>query len=95
MEKNEEEENKEEEDKEEEKENKEEEKNPIEEAKKVLEETKKENDRREKLLKEEKQFEAEKMVGGRGRIIKQEKDKIENSIDYAKAVNRGEIDPFK
>jgi septal ring factor EnvC (AmiA/AmiB activator) len=68
--------------------------NPIEEAKKVLEETRKENDRREKLLAEEKKLEAERMVTGRGRVVKQEKDPLQDPIEYANAVNKGEVDPF-
>ena len=61
-----------------------------------------ENDRREKILEEEKalqkkkeDFLAEQMVTGRGQVIQQTgTPKPMTSVEYAEAYEKGEVDPF-
>jgi len=54
-----------------------------------------ENDRKERLLAEERQLEAEKTLGGRSGLSASVKPKVLTDTEYAEALERGEVDPLK
>ena len=62
----------------------------------ATERLKEETDRRERLLKEEKNFVARKMLSGNSGVGQvEEKPKKLTDVEYAEALQRGEVDPLR
>ena len=68
----------------------------------LIEQAKIENDRKAELLKEElalqdrkEKLYAEQMVGGKAGMSRTERPKVLSDVEYAEALERGEVDPLK